>query len=259
MHTTEKKTRRWAGDGPLYEIAWGDATWSLRVDAEVPGLYADLSGPLLGLEGLAEAGRREPGALSARSLSAHECRFDRVEATYRPEGWGEMTIRAAWFPVGDDGIGLEVEMSARSVEQLRRVEVMVLSTLEPPPPAGSPRSVEPRDRDAAALSRDGRETDLSALATGPPGETTGPWLASRTGREGWAYVEMARPEDAARRITEGTLPCHATRYGLFGYDLERGVVLRGRLRAFWLPSGGASNRAETLYRDFLGEPPPLRT
>ena len=251
--------RRWAGNGPRYEISWGDASWSLRVDADAPGLYSDQLGPLLGLEGLAEAGRREPGALSARSLSAHECRFNRVEATYRPAGWGEMTIRAAWFPVGDEGIGLEVEMSARSVEQLRRVEVMVLSVVGPPPPAGSPRSVEPRDRDAATLSHDGRETDLSALAIGPPGQTTGPWLASQTGRQGWSYVEMVRPEDAARRISEGTLPFRATRYGLFGYDLERGVVLRGRLRAFWLPGGGVPEAAEVLYRDFLDEPPPLRT
>lgn len=251
-------TRCWSGDGPLYQISWGDATWSLRVDADVPGLYSDRCGPLLGLEGLAEAGRREPGALSAPSLSKHECRFNRVEATYRPEGWGEMTVRAAWFPVGAAGIGLEVEMSARSVEQLRRVEVMVLSATKPAPPAGSPRSVEPRDRDAAALTHDGRETDLSALATGPPGEATGPWLSPQA-RAGWSYVEMVRPEDAARRIREGDPPSRATRYGLFGYDLERGVVLRGRLRAFWLPDGVAIDVPQVLYRDFLDEPPPLRT
>ena len=161
--------------------------------------------------------------------------------------------------MGDAGIGLEVELSARSVDQLRRVEVMALGALEPPPPAGSHRSVEPRDREAAALSYDGREADLSALVTGPPGDPAGPWLASKTGREGWAYVEMVRPEDAARRISEGRLPFRATRYGLFGYDLERGVVLRARLRGFWIPIGQAFDRAESLYRDFLDEPPPLRT
>jgi hypothetical protein len=252
-------TRRWTGDGPLYEIAWGEETWTLRVDADNPGLYSARSGPLLGLEGLAEAGRRDVGALSAMSLVSHECRFDRVEATYRPEGWGEMTIQASWFPVEDDGIGLEIEMSARSVEELHRVEVMILSALEPPPPIGSHRSAEPRDRDSAALSYDGRESDLSALVTGPPGEPIGPWLASKTGRDGWAYVEMVRPEDASRRISEGKLPFRATRYGLFGYDLERGVVLRGRIRGFWLPSSGAFDRAEPLFREFLDEPPPLRT
>jgi len=252
-------TRSWSGVGPSYEIDWGGLPWTLRVDDPNPGLRSARSGPLLALEGVAEADRWQADALSGKSLVGHECRFDRVEATYRPEGWGEMTVRASWFPVGHAGIGLEVELSARSVEELHRVEVKILSTLETPPAPGAHRAVEPRDREAAALSYDGRESDLSNLVTGPPGAAIGPWLASKTGRDGWAYVEVARPEDASRRISEGRLPFRATRYGLFGYDLERGVVLRGRARGFWLPTAGALDRAQALYRDFLDEPPPLRT
>jgi len=252
-------SRTWAGSGPLYEITWGDITWSLRVDAETPGLWSDRLGPLLALEGLAEAGRREVGALSGVSLILHEVRFDRVEATYAPEGWGEMTVRAAWFPIDENGIGLEVELSARSVEELHNVEVMILSALEGSPLPGAHRSVEPRDRESAALSYDGRESDLAGLVTGPPGEPVSPWLASKTGREGWAYVEIAHPDDAARKISEGRLPFTSVRYGLFGYDLERGVVLRGRVRGFWTPRGGAMALAEDKARAFLAEPPPLRT
>jgi hypothetical protein len=70
---------------------------------------------------------------------------------------------------------------------------------------------------------------------------------------------MARPEDASRRIHEGRLPFTTTRYGLFGYDLERGVVLRGRLRGFWLPKAEAFSLAEARFRAFMDEPPPLRT
>lgn len=252
-------SRSWTGSGSVDTIEWGGVEWTLGVEDANPGLRSARSGPLLALEGVAERGRWEPGALCGASLVSHECRFGRVEATYRPEGWGEMTVRAAWFPVGDAGLGLEVELSARSVEELHQVEVKVLSALEPPPAPGAHRAVEPRDRDAAMLSYDGRESDLSALVTGPPGDPLGPWLASKTGREDWAYVEMVRPEDAARRIHEGRLPFAATRYGLFGYDLERGVVLRGRLRGFWLPKASAFREAQRHVRDFLDEPPPLRT
>jgi hypothetical protein len=244
--------RHWTkATGPTYETAWGGIEWTLR-------LWSDRLGPLLALEGLSEVGRREVGAISARSLVGQECRFDRVEATYRPAGWGEMTVRAAWFPLPDEGIGLEVEMSARSVEELHRVEIMVLSALDSPT-AGLHRAVEPRDREAAALSYDGRESDLGALVTGPPGEPIGPWLASKPGREGWAYLELIHPDDASRRISEGKLPFKATRYGLFGYDLERGVVLRGRMRGYWSPLAEAFALAEAKTREFLAEPPPLRT
>ncbi len=251
--------RQWAGDGPKYEIAWGGTDWTLRLDDPHPGLFSSRSGPLLALEGVAERGRWAPEALSGSSLVAHECRFGRVEATYKPEAWGEMTVRAAWFPVGEDGLGLEVELSARSVEELHDVEVKVLSALEPVPPKGAHRSVEPRDPHSAALTYDGREPDLETLVTGPPGDPLGPWMVARTGREGWAYVEMVYPHDASRRIHEGKLPFSATRYGLFGYDLERGVVLRARLRGHWLLKDEAFTEAGHRFRAFLDEPPPLRT
>ncbi|MDB5349227.1 MAG: hypothetical protein JWN86_474 [Planctomycetota bacterium] len=252
-------SRTWTAAGANYEIPWGEQTWTLRVDDINPGLRSARLGPLLSLEGVAGTGRCSRDALNGASLVAHEVRFGRVEATYQPQGWGEMTVRAAWFPVEHDGIGLEIELSARSVEELQRVEIMILSSLSSPPEAGSLRSVEPRDRESAVLSYDGRETDLSHLVTGPPGDALGPWLASRTGREGWSYVEMVRPEDAARRIHEGRLPFMTTRYGLFGYDLERGVVLRGRLRGYWMPKGSAFSLAEETFQAFLVEPPPLRT
>jgi hypothetical protein len=252
-------TRSWIGSGPEYSIEWGGLSWSLPLDRATPGLFSDPFGPLLGLEGLAEPGHTDPEALSGASLLGHECRFDRVEATYSPSGWGELFVRAAWSPFGDHGMDLEIQVHARSVDRLRATEVKLLSKLGDLPPEGSLRSVEPRDRTSAGLSYDGREVDLSGLVTGPPAALSGPWLAPKTGREGWTYVEMARPEDASRRILEGRLPFVASRYGLFGHDLERGVVLRGRLRAFWLPKASAFGHAEREYRRFIDEPPPLST
>jgi hypothetical protein len=251
----------WEGDGPEFRLDWGGLPWTLRVDDPRPGLRCDAQriGPLLGLEGLAETGRRGPDALSGATLVGAELRHGRVEATYMPLGWGALRVRAAWAPIPDDGVELEIDVQARTVGQIRGLEVIVLSTLGELPPPGSHRSVHPRDRRAAGLTYDGRESDLDALSTGPPGEPLHPWLAPRAGRPGWTYVEMALPDDVSRRVHEGTLPFTATRHALFGHDLEKGIVLRGRLRAYWLPKDRAYTESERLFDGFRREQPPLKT
>lgn len=258
--------RSWLGSGPEFELTWGGRPWVLKVDDTRPGLWVrdDLAGPVLALEGLATPGRWERDVLSVAALASVERHFDRVEATYTPAGWGDLTVRAAWSPHGEDGVDLEVQVSARSVDELRTLEVKLASVL--PEPASSSRKrlwVEPRDARAAALSYDGREPDLGALTTLPPtGEwnplaprvLTGPWA------EGWSYIEMVHPHDVARRITESgkpTSPGNTTRYGVFGHDLERGVVLRARLRGVWTRSATARDDALVLFDQFQAEPPPL--
>jgi hypothetical protein len=71
---------------------------------------------------------------------------------------------------------------------------------------------------------------------------------------------MAHPDDVARWICEGDRTASFTptfRYGLFGHDLEKGVVLRGRLRGAWITTRDL--KAESIRRmdEFLHEPPPL--
>lgn len=261
-------SRRWNGPGPEFDLAWGGRTWTLKVDDPSPGLRVrgEPVGPLLGLEGVAAVGRWAPEALSGASLVSFERRFERVEATYGPQGWDDLIVRAAWSPSGADGVDLEVQIHALSVDQLRAVEVKLASVL--PEPSGSSRPkrwVEPRDARSAALSYDGREADLRGLTTLPladesaplaPRVLPGPWDDGRT------YIEMVHPNDAARRITEAgkaTSLGHTTRYGLFGYDLEKGVVLRARLRALWTNSPTARQDALELYERFKSEPLPLGT
>jgi hypothetical protein len=70
-------------------------------------------------------------------------------------------------------------------------------------------------------------------------------------------VELAHRDDVSRRIHEGKLPFSTTRYALFGYDLEKGVVLRARLRAYWISKDDAIEHAERLWAEFLAEPLPL--
>jgi hypothetical protein len=77
---------------------------------------------------------------------------------------------------------------------------------------------------------------------------------------------MAHPDDVARRMLisekfphspEGRLV--ATRYGLFGHDLEKGVVVRGRVRGLWLPDPPSqlTRTSAAEFRRFLDQPLPL--
>ncbi|MGP0066191.1 MAG: hypothetical protein ACLQGP_21640 [Isosphaeraceae bacterium] len=135
----------------------------------------------------------------------------------------------------------------------------------------STTSVEPRDVDAAVLSYDGRESPLTlqALTTLPIPPSSPHTLAPRifappgSDRDTY-YVEMIQPNDCARRIGRESLEPHSgpaktfsTRYGLFGHDLEKGVVLRARLRGLWIQSRSPEHDAWALYQAFLSEPPAL--
>ena len=133
--------------------------------------------------------------------------------------------------------------------------------------------LDPRDVHAAAFSYDGREpaSVLRCLMTMPvPASSTpslvpdafvlsGPGPFPRP-----AYLEMARPNDCARRIVSDTVPAGAPplssqsiRYGLFGHDLEKGVVLRGRIRGLWIDSDSSLEERKARYEAFLQEPPSL--
>lgn len=77
---------------------------------------------------------------------------------------------------------------------------------------------------------------------------------------GWRYAEMIHPEDvvewSAERADSGVVLTH----GLFDERLEKGVILRARLRGV-LAAGevDAATMAADAYRRFLLEPLPLST
>ncbi len=259
-------TRDWSGAGSSFELEWGGRTWILDLSSRNPGLRDRDGGigPLLALTGLAEVHRWEPEALSGDSLVGVERRHGRVEATYAPVDWNDLFVRAAWSPWGESGVNLEVQVHTLSVGQLRSVEVMIRSCRGVP--RGGDRSspilrVEPRDARAAALSYDGREPDLGGLSTNPVHERDRAPRPPNPGLESSGldlrYVELVHPQDVTRTIREEG--AEACRYGLFGYDLEKGIVLRARLRGLWLPAESADAEAAAHFGRFLLEPPPLAT
>ena len=257
--------REWRGSGSRYTLFWGKAPWTLDVEADRPGLRTEgrPDDCLLALGGVAGVGRYDPEALSGKSLGKVELIAQRVEATYIAEGWGGLQVRASWSPTsGRDGIDLEIQVLASSVDELKGLETLVFShinsgedsTTEPPPVW-----VQPRDPRSAGFSYDGRvpaeelrrlttlrlldstTIDLSQAAVLGPSQGSGD-----------RYLELVHPHDAARKVfrtqtrpetTAG--PTHLGHlhvvYALLGHDLEKGVVLRARIRGLWVPDSDIAN------------------
>jgi hypothetical protein len=270
----------WLGDGPVFTIEAGARPWQLDLGSSHPCLaWSDQrsSARLLGLDHVAAVGWRDESAFAGGSLASFECHRGRIQAIFAPPEWPGLNIRAAWGPTPDrDGFDLEVQVWSTSTGVFRRLEAAIASSWSES--AGRPvnpgrYSVEPRDVHAAALSYDGRESAevLRWLSTRPvpaasPHELEPvcfpiPGPSPRGARY---YLEMVRPSDCARRIVG---VCQADddrpgrgqsmRYGLFGHDLEKGVVLRGRLRGVWLSSPVDQGEAQRRYEAFLAEPPAL--
>jgi hypothetical protein len=269
---------QWHGEGPDLTIDAVGRRWGLEVDDPQPGLsWSDgrSVARLLSLRHISLVGRRDEEAFDGSSLVSVEHYRGRIQATYAPRAFHGLSIRAAWGPTPAlDGFDLEVQVSVSSSRVLRRLEVEVGSYLAEA--IGTPRSdlacqVQPRDVHAAALPYDGREamSVLRFLTTMPlPASSphTLPPLVCRNpgGIPGQSYVEMVRPDDCARRIIGETDPGDAVshwvfsiRYGLFGHDLEKGVVLRGRVRGILGDYVSAEDEVRRQYETFLGEPPSL--
>lgn len=269
--------RTWQGSGSRYTLSWGNQPWTLELEADRPGMRtvdrpADC---VLALGGVAAVGRFDPAALTGKSLVRVERLAHRVEATYTASRWGGLEVRASWSPTSrHDGIDLEVQVSASSVGELRGLETFVFSQItDPGASTGEPHWiwVRPRDSRSAGFSYDGRvpAADLRRLTTLPLLDSIAPGLSQVAtlgpGRDsGGRYLEMVHPHDVARRIFWGqSQPDLASagqlhiRYGLFGHDLEKGVIIRARIRGLWISGRDIAVLPPVALRDFLETPPPL--
>ena len=75
---------------------------------------------------------------------------------------------------------------------------------------------------------------------------------------GLSYVEMALPSEAHRsKLSLSASGRLELKHQLFVEPLEKGVILRTRIRGAYLPTTGDESRAAQAYREFLHSPPPL--
>ncbi len=269
--------RKWQGSGLEYTIPWGNQSWTLELRDDHPGLRtANRPGDrLLALGGIATVGRCDSNAISAKSLVKVEALADRLEATYVVSRLGGLEVRACWSPTsGYDGIDLQVQVSASSVGELRGLEAIVFSCINVPCASpDEPRSiwVQPRDSRSARFSYDGRvpAADLRRLTTMPLADfiESGRSQVTALGPGSdfdWRYLEMVHPHDVARRIFLGQSPADPAiagglhiRYALFGHDLEKGVIIRARIRGLWISGDDIAVVTPVAARDFLETPLPL--
>jgi hypothetical protein len=269
---------RWKGNGPEFTTVGASRPWRLHVGSSEPGPTGSDGhsvAKLLALQSVASIGRCAEQPFGGATLLGFARLRGCVQATFSPPDWGGLTIRATWGPTPlRAGMDLEVQLSATSVGQLKRVEVGIVSRWAAELAEPSPRLegwVEPRDIPSAALSYDGRESaaTLAAWTTLPvPLPSSGTMLPRIVSLPVFDadtyYVEMVQPNDCARRVLDeppeeppARRASLATRYGLFGHDLEKGVVLRARLRGLWIQSQTPVDTARALFEEFLREPPPL--
>ncbi len=267
--------REWEGSGPEFTLFWGGRDWTLSVEDPGAGLRLKTGESLprlLALDRLAAPERCDFQAFTSQTLIAFEKYRSSIRATYAPRSWGGTQVRAAWIAAAHDAVDLELQLSASSVGELEGgLEVGVRSRLDPAAPEDSVAPlfyVEARDSAAAYAVGDGREPgvrlcELTILSDVKP---LRPSLhPPRDGGSGLYYAEMVHPDDLFRRVlTEpippgrnATVPCGSIRYALFGLALEKGVILRARLRGQWFRSANPQEETAALYRAFLRQPPPL--
>ena len=250
-------------------------SWILDLNTKHPGVYLREStgeAKLLSMNSIATLNRSDELAFQPSNLiQVSQCR-GRIEATYDPEGWNGLRIRAAWsrVPVGD-GVDLEVQIQASKQETFLRLEVGICTEWGDVRGEVLASQVEPRDPDSAQQTYDGHESpnQLQVLTSlpipSPSPHRIEPRIFSMAGsNRDIYYVEMVRPNDCSRRLLLNPNGMYSepgtgmsTRYELFGHDLEKGVVLRGRLRGLWIKSGSPERDAHACYEAFLSEPPPL--
>jgi hypothetical protein len=274
---TRVAQRNWRGSGSRYTILWGKQPWTLELAADHPGMQT-VNRPddcVLALGGIAAVGSCDSSALNGNSLIKVERIADRVEATYLPSRWAGLQVRARWGPISRyDGIDLEIQVSASTVGELRGLETTVFSRVNAPgaTPTSQPSIwVRPRDSRSACFSYDGRvrEADLRRLTTLPLVEFIEPdtshiaALGPDCNSEG-RYLELAHPRDVARKIFQGLSPVDQdaagrfhVRYALIGHDLEKGVVIRARIRGLWISGDDIAAALPLAARDFLEAPLPL--
>lgn len=216
----------WHMDGGHWTLALGD----LRVTADpLRGLtlhpsHAEAVGPLLGVQVVSSTEMAHAIAVAeAGCLPEVVNRQDVLVAQFKPTPSRTVECHARWH-VHDTRI-LDLEVSALTPGLWHGLAVKTASHL----PAG----------------------DFEIVQTDDP---LRPIVICRPSEGDYCYLEMCHPNDGQLfDVTVSGAIC----FHLFEHDLEKGVILRGRLRGQLLPKEAGANEALTAYGAFLKEKPNL--
>lgn len=90
-------------------------------------------------------------------------------------------------------------------------------------------------------------------------QAKGAWTLFRLDNTDYSYLEMLLPADFhSSQVSHDPGTGHGTlRHRLFSCSLEKGVILRAKLRGLLLPREGDEAAAAKFVDEFLASPPPL--
>lgn len=231
-------------------------------------------GPVLAVRAVLVAGRRPFRVGSRASRPTHRLRTGVVDVHFEPSRPCPVRLHLYWSDATDEQLDLEVLVS--SLDPFQHLEVLTLSrvpraTVLLPVPVNSDelewldvgsmpgRGTQwlavPRDRETDGSGPDGRPPELAEMILARP--YAFPVALYRPTGQDWSYVEMSRSEDCARILARTARSRVDVSFGLFGLDTEKGVILRGRVRAVFIPRDQDTERGRELWKQFMTEPPHL--
>ena len=193
------------------------------------------------------------GEVAAGSLADCYPRGGDLIATYEQTAARPMRVQIDWRAAEIDSLAISIDLQLSVQTSLldSRPALAVASRL----PAGEARRLV--DADSGAFER--LAPAAAAILAGElPG---GPhcWLFRWPDR-GLSYAEMAFPSDShGERLTLSDAGRLELRRRVFVDSLEKGVILRTRIRGVYLPSPRDEELAAAAYREFIHSPPPLDT
>jgi hypothetical protein len=200
----------------------------------------------------------QPPDAAARPLVELYARGADLVAVYGPSRGWPVRVDALWRVLEPTGPAGE-ELFLAGVELVVSVRTEMLDT----EPALSVQAAVPAGRILRLVDpRNGHFQACAPTATGPalltPGDGSGCLLFSAVS-EKMSYVEMVHPADFCRsRLAIGDRGAAAqVSHRLFAERLEKGVILRARVRGLFLRPAGDAQRAAECYAAFAQAEPPL--
>ena len=190
-------------------------------------------------------------------------RGDDVIATYEESESTGARIEVYWRALpaksaaGQVSVGIELQISAQTSRLDSNPQMMVQSRW----PAGTIARLAAMPTESNSHAPELESLGAPADAPCHCDASQGPGCFTIELPNGYRYVEMIHPGDfrAAELATadedDGSL---VLRHRLFPTQLEKGVILRARLRSVWLSPGDA-NQVAAAYQTFVDSEPPLTT
>jgi len=269
----------WSESDGDWRLSCGELAGRLCLDTHRPGLRelalsgaAVSAGPTLALEWLQAAEERAALVPPCTDRKRVRVRSICVDARIPPPEHWHAQLHCYWLLSAARRLACDVLISPEA--RFERLELLttsqlyaaaVLVSVDPRHPRwielpgcnglGARWYVLPRDRQAAEWTFDAaRPPWRHSLVMPLMGY---PVVLVRLRDKPVTYVEYAHPEDCQRLIVRVENGRCEVRFGLFGLDVERGVVVRARLRAAFVPREHDTHAAQELYEELLEEEPPL--